>query len=455
MITAITHAPLLGRVRRLDAKYFLSSGVIARHSIDKLAAEGAQVRTIAGPGGYGRIAPPSRTKRVYAALGEASAPYLRPYDVFDYLPQPADHLSLAGTSHLGLLVPNAGTILQTCSGRNLGPVAYADAHIASFAVSDDMLRLTIDDFADRIYALTYLMTATGQALLTQNKTGAVIDHLSASDFAAVPVARAPTLLSDEVVREMTQALEARQRGRLQLAQAITSYESRYPVPPSPFPLREGWTQPAAALARRLDAAFYDPAVASGRATLARAGGVAVGDVAEVSIPNRYHRYYVEQPFGRPVLSGRQLLQAQPINLRFIASRSFAFEDYELKLNSIAFGGEGRAEERLGFPTLINRERAGWLASEHVMRVVPKSGVNAGWLYLAFASRSVLAQVKAIACGSVIDEIGPSDLRAVTLPPLDETLADACLAAWNDLSDARECELRAISHLESWLSQPRE
>ncbi len=50
-----------------------------------------------------------------------------------------------------------------------------------------MLRLNIDDEADRLYALTFLSTPTGQALLTRSKTGNVIDHLSADDLAAIEV----------------------------------------------------------------------------------------------------------------------------------------------------------------------------------------------------------------------------------------------------------------------------
>src|SRR5690606_17645307 len=108
-----------------------------------LEASGAELRPVAGKGGLGRVGATSRTRRVYAAPGEESMPYLRPYDVFDYLPQPADQLSKSGSAGLQRLMPEVGTILQTCSGRNLGPLAYSDAYVSRFVVSDDMLRLHI------------------------------------------------------------------------------------------------------------------------------------------------------------------------------------------------------------------------------------------------------------------------------------------------------------------------
>jgi hypothetical protein len=56
---------------------------------------------------------------VWAAEGEPSVPYLRPYDTFDYLPVAADHLSRVRTENLDALMIRAGDLLVTCSGRNL------------------------------------------------------------------------------------------------------------------------------------------------------------------------------------------------------------------------------------------------------------------------------------------------------------------------------------------------
>ena len=36
----------------------------------------------------------------------------------------------------------------------------------------------------------------------------------------------------------------------------------------------------------------------------------------------------------------------------------------------------------GTPAIVTPDRNGWLASEHVMRLTPRPGVHAGWLYLA-------------------------------------------------------------------------
>ena len=175
MIIAPVRSQVAFSEGRLDAKYYCSPGVLANERVQMLGASGVVLRTVGGDGGLGQVGATSRTRRVYAAQGEESLPYLRPYDVFDYLPQPAGQLSKSGSAGLESLMPEVGTILQTCSGRNLGPLAYADEYISQFVVSDDMLRLHIADETDRLYVLAFLSTPTGQALLTRSKTGNVID----------------------------------------------------------------------------------------------------------------------------------------------------------------------------------------------------------------------------------------------------------------------------------------
>jgi len=447
MILAPVYARAAFADGRLDAKYFCSPGVRASEFMVLLRASGVQFRTVAGKGGMGEVAPLSRTKRVYAAPGEESLPYLRPYDVFDYLPQSADLLAKAGGSDLDRLMPAAGTILQTCSGRNLGPLAYADKYIEQFVVSDDMLRLVILDEHERFYTLAFLSTPSGQALLTRSKTGGVIDHLSADDLAAVQVPFFDSGFTAEIAGSMRRAVNLRESARMSLDRLIREYTQATAVPQPHTQLKNGWTQRASLLRGRIDSAYYDPRVAAIRSALSRRGGVRVGDVAETFIPGRYKRYYVESDHGRPIVSGRQLLQSQPVNLRHIASRSFDFSDYELTAGMVAFGAEGRAEERISQPSLITRDRAGWLANNHVMRVRPKDGVNAGWLYLSFAIEQVQAQVRASACGSVVDAVYPSDLDDVLLPPVDNARGDRAQKCWDDLAEANQVERAAIQSVE--------
>lgn len=442
MIVTSTKAGELLASSRMDARYHTAPAVMIRGVLAGLAD--VELRTL---GDYAVVRAPGRFKRTYAADGEEFVSYLRPYDVFDYLPFEADRLSRTRTENLDEYLIKAGDLLQSCSGRNLGPLTIADAHLAKFALSHDMIRVSIDDHADRFYTLAFLRTPTGQHLLRGDLSGSVIDHITVEQVAAISVPFVRSV-QREVSDLMRHATELRERARIRLDQVTQDFMATLPKPAVRERRSAGWTLSAAGLNGRLDAAFHDPAVVAIRAALKEVGGLRVRDVAESFIPGRYRRYYVEAEHGRPIVSGRQLLQFLPINLRYIAARSFDYSAYELTEGMIAFGAEGRAEERIAQPALIASDRAGWLANNHVMRVRPNPGVNPGWLYLALAVPQVQMQVKACSAGSVVDAVNPSDLGEVILPPMDNALGDAATKCWDNFAEASEMESRAIEMLEA-------
>lgn len=437
---------------RLDSEYFLAPGVAARDSID--AAAGAGRVHVEQGANLGRIWQPSRFKRMYAADGEEAVPYLRPYDVFEYLPKAAEHLSAQRTERVGDYRLAAGTILQTCSGRNLGPLTMADAYLSRFALSHDMLRIEIDDKQLRFYTYAFLTTSIGQAILRQGMSGSVVDHLTAADIESLGVPVLADVAMSEVSELAEQSYRLVETGRLELDAIIQEMANTYPSQPREAPKRQGWSAKSRDLlgGQRLDAHFHDPHIAQARDQMREAGGGLLGDVATAFLPARYKRYYVGPSYGRPILSGRQLLQAEPVNLRHISDRSFKDPTLmELKAGMIAFGAVGRWEGRLGEPALITSSRAGWLASNDVMRLTPGASVDPGWLWLALVCEPVQRQIAALPYGSVIDHTGPEDIQGlVWLPPIDATLGARARNAWQRFDDARRLRQEAASRVEAAL-----
>jgi hypothetical protein len=214
-----------------------------------------------------------------------------------------------------------------------------------------------------------------------------------------------------------------------------------------------WVVPAQHFEGRLDAAFHDPIVHETRKSLTQLGGVTVNQVADVFKPaGRYKTCYVEPEYGRPLLSGAQLLQTSPINLKYMSSSVFKnIELYELKAGWIVYPADGRAEEELGTPVLITVDRDGWLASGHIGRIVPKKGVDSGWLFLALRTLHAQLQIKARASGSVVDSTFPEDMREVVLPPPLQIDFDINLA-WADMATAQALEEEASRDVDNALLQ---
>jgi hypothetical protein len=303
--------------RRLDAQYFCAPGVRAAEALVLLQAANVEVASVAQ---LGSVFHPYRFKRQLAAPAEESVPFLRAFDVFEYLPQPADQLSVPRTSKFDSLVVEPGTILLTRSGRNLGPAVMVDDYLRRFVPSDDLLRIRIADSELRYYVLAFLNSSVGQALLRQDKTGSVIDHLSAAQVEQQGI----PLLDDvveSVTKSMRRCLELRSAARVKLAEAVDRLNEATVMSPTP-PLRDGWTTQAATVSSRFDAAYHQPRVGKVREQLLDAGGVVLGDAAVIRKPaGRYRTYYVGPEHGKPLLSGRNLLQVTPIAPKYISPRS--------------------------------------------------------------------------------------------------------------------------------------
>lgn len=433
---------------RLDAHFFTAPGVAAGERLAVLEAAGMDTVRL---GDVGRIWDPPRFARAWATPAEPGIPYLRPYDVFDYLPTAVDHLSIDRNAGIENLRPAPGTLLQTCSGRNLGPCAYADDYVAQFALSHDMIRIEISDPHMRAYALAFLKTPTGQALLRRGKSGSVIDHLTTADVAAIPIPLLPADTRHRVVDQAERSVVAAAAARTRLAALLAAQEENLPLPARSTRLQDGWTLPASSVQDRLDAAHYDPLVAAASAQIKAAGGTRCGDIAEASLPVRYKRYYVSGEHGRPILSGRQLLQLEPVNLRHVSDRSFREpEKYVIRSGMIIFGAVGRAEGRQGSAALVTADRSEWLASNDVMRLIPRASVRPGALWLAIAARQSRAQINSLSFGSVIDHMNPGDVEDILLPQIDDSAAKEAEDAWQLFSEAASAMREAVSLLETEL-----
>lgn len=432
---------------RLDARYFAAPAV--RIKVVLANAPEVDLRAISE---YAKVRAPARFKRAYAAPGEEFIPYLRPYDVFEFLPPEADRLSIKRTENLDEYRIQAGDLLQTCSGRNLGPLTIADDYLARFALSHDMIRMTIEDEADRYYTLAVLQSPTGQALLRGDLNGSVIDHITRGQVANAQI---PFIdpIRDEVASLMHTAVELRENARTTLRSVVENINERYPSEPAK-PFHEGWTVKASNLGSRLDAAFHAQHIAAIRDRLAADNGVALGEAADIIKPGgRPKLYYVGPEEGAPFLSGRQILQLDIVGAKNIAARSIDRDSgYGLGKGWITFQADGRAEESLGYPSVVLEERADWFASGHVGRAVPKDDAHTGWIWASMASNIVQDQIAALACGSVVDALYEADLEKVLIPPLDIGDAKAAQAAWNDLSASAKKSADAIKIVEDALQQ---
>jgi hypothetical protein len=347
-----------------------------------------------------------------------------------------------------------GQILQTCSGRNLGPNILVDDYLTGFAASHDLIRIDIDDERLRHYAVAFLRSGTGQDLLRRDKSGSVIDHISVGHVEAMEIPLPADAVIDGSAELVCESFELTERARLALAKALKSYQDRLPSPSRDTPAKLGWSLRAGELKGRLDVAPYDPWLLRLREELIAAGGVPLGEVAEVIKPaGRHKTIYVDKAFGRPYMSGTQILQLALTKRQFMAEHAFReIANYELDAGWSVFMADGRAEKDLGVVAMVPSDRASWLASGHVGRLAPNPRVDQGWLWLAARTWQTQVQIKALAAGSVVDSTYPVDLESVILPPAGGVNGKVITAAWEEFAKARAAEAKAISVVDQALAE---
>lgn len=408
----------LAAAGRLDVDFFLSGGAAVQERLLLMRAAGVAVEPL---NVVADVSAPARFKREWAEPGELGIPYLRPYDVFDYAPVPAGFLSLRRSDNIEDLRVRPGTLLQTCSGRNLGPSVFVDDELASFALSHDLVRIDVSNADSRYYLHAYLLTATAQALLRQGMSGSVIDHLTPQHVETIPVPLLSSRTTRSIAAQTKTALDQFATARQTLSRLRTEVGSHAPAAVRPSRSSKGWTLKSKGLnSSRLDVAYNDPLLDTVRSNLRATGGISLDQIASCWLPPRYKRFYVEPPHGRPILSGRQILQYRLVNLRNVSDRSFDDpKSMEIAAGMTLIGGVGRAEGRIGEAGIVCPDRDGWLASNDVMRIVPRPGVSPGVVYLALSSPAVQQQIAALPYGSVVDHIYPADLEQIVVPTIDE------------------------------------
>ena len=393
--------------------------------------------------------------RVYAEHAEHGRPLLVPYDVFRYIPWSDKILSETQVSQFEKLKVKRGTLLIVCSGRNLGPVTIADLYCERFVMSHDMVRIEGDYSDEFFYLAAFLSTPYGQATIRTDMNGSVIDHTDANQVAAIRYPLIEESSRTKVAALFREAFETRERARLQLEQTRIQHASHFGISDlghryGAIPARRRFSVNRRSLVDRIDAEANSPAYDELRERIRACGGRPLFEIADVRKPaSRYKTNYVEDAaYGIPMLNGRQIAQYRPIAARLMSLAGFKKpEQFQLQAGTTVLTADGRAEENLADCAFITEERAGWGASGHVHRVVPKEGINAGLIYLGCSSPPVQAQLKSLATGSVVDALSEDDLAATAIPyeESDEAfqIGDAAAEAWRMFSIAVQLEDQAM------------
>jgi hypothetical protein len=168
--------------------------------------------------------------------------------------------------------------------------------------------------------------------------------------------------------------------------------------------------------QRLDASYFNPAVAHALETLRRSGLVLrpLGDITErVFIPPRFKRIYVDADHGIPFLQGSHVVHFQPADIKYLSRTAHkALDRWIIRAGWVLVTCSGT----VGRVTIALPDWDGWAASQHILRIIPNENeCPSGYLYSFLASPLGQVQLTAQIYGAVVDELTEQQAKSVLVP----------------------------------------
>ena len=174
---------------------------------------------------------------------------------------------------------------------------------------------------------------------------------------------------------------------------------------------------------RLDASYHVPIVDAIIAHLHQNADeiTTIGDSRiskAVILPGRFKRVYVDEGHGRGFIGGKQLGELDPSNKKYLSLAHHGErigEQLELHENMTLITRSGT----IGKIALVPKHWEHWVASEHIIRVIPANSKIAGYLNIFLASDYGHQLIARFTYGSVVDEIDDNHVRQIAIPLLKD------------------------------------
>lgn len=402
---------------------------------------------------------PGRFKRVYVSNTNGEAFYL-PSQINELHPRPTKYISKFKGINLDTLKVNENSILITRSGT-IGNCTMATKTLAGGVFSDDVIRVEPKNPKEVGYLYAFLKSKTGHTLINTNNYGAVVDHIEPEHLANIPIPDPSPIIKQRIHDLIMESFRLRDESnaRMDEAQALLKDALKLPnieeFKPSYFNASaefQNFNVNIAQLEGRLEASYHLPIVQSILKHLAvQAKEVTtVGDSSiskKILMPGIFKRTYVEDGQGTVFIGGKNLLELDPTNkkyLRLNGLRKKEVENLLISENMVLITSRGT----VGKVNIAPKHWEGWAASNNTVHILPERNDIAGYLYAWLASDWAFPLTTRQTYGAVVDMIDTNNVAQIVVPLLHDssvqkTINDKVLEANRKRFEAYELEQKAL------------
>ena len=420
----VTLSDVISRGKRLEASVF---DVEAKHARAAVEHGKYPVKMVGGTKGLTSSYVCGRFKRIW--VEKSDLPIFQPSSITDVYPTPDGYISHKTQTNIDALRVHAGQVLMTCSGT-IGKLSYVSKTLDNQIFSHDLLRINSNDPSDAGYIYAYLKSATGNKILLTNSYGAVITHIEPEHLATVPIPDAPEVIKKHINDLIVKSYALRDESNTLIDEATELLVNELQLPDiKGFDVDlykknanvDTFSVKLSEVAGRIDASFHVPIVDAIVEHIKQhaAEVTTVGDKRiskDIILPGRFKRVYVEEGYGRVFIGGKQILELDPTNKKYLSLVHHGdriSKQLELHENMTLITCSGT----IGRVALVGKHWENWTANQHIIRVVPASKDVAGYLSIFLASEYGYPLITRYTYGSVVDEIDDTHVSSIPFPLL--------------------------------------
>jgi hypothetical protein len=360
---------------------------------------------------------------------DGGTPFLAATQVFDIRPVPRKWLALGRTERAASRFVTPGQILVTCSGA-VGRATLAYAPHEGTLISHDLLRVDAREPTQRGWLYAYLRAPQTRAMMSGAQYGHIIKHLETAHLDALPVPEIDAAMAEDFERRVSLLLECRNRSYAQTLEAERLFGRAVGLFEIDDTGENGFSTRASRLMRgrrRLEGAYFNPMVERIHAHLRQCGTTTpLSELGfAVWLPTRFKRIPAED--GIWFLDSSDIFECSPDVTKRIADGNFGdATNGRVKAGWLLVARSGQVYGINGSCVLADSQIEGKIISDHVIRIAPKEScsVRMGYVHTVM-SHPLFGRplVKALAYGSSIPEIDPTDLAAFPIVRLDRAVEE--------------------------------
>ena len=452
---SVSLSDVVSRGKRLEASVF---DVEAKHARQIIQKGKFPLATIGGENGLTTSYTGARFKRVW--VEKSDLPIYQPSSIVDVNPSPDGYISKLTQTNIDGLRVHRGQVLMTCSGT-IGKVSFVSKTLDEKIFSHDLLRIDCKNPIDQGYIYTYLKSKLGNKILLTNSYGAVITHIEPEHLATVPIPDAPKEIKERIHNLIVDSYSLRDESNDLIDKAtqllidelhlpdirdfdVNDYKKGAPV--------ETFSVKLSNMNGRADASYHVPIVDAIVEHLKKYAEevTTVGDErisADVILPGRFKRVYVEKGYGKVFIGGKQLFELDPSNKKYLSLIHHGdriTKQLLLHENMTLITCSGT----IGKVTLVGKHWENWTANQHIIRIVPADKDIAGYLNIFLSSEYGYYLITRFTYGSVVDEIDDNHVRQIAIPLLknkeaQKQINDLALEANEKRYEAYKLEQQAL------------